>query len=48
MLWVTMDGDAQDYVLSTGHQACFSRPGLLVIEGMSAENEVELLSHGGV
>jgi hypothetical protein len=47
MLWVTMEGDAQDYVLGVGNQACFARSGLLVIEGMSAENEMELVEETG-
>ena len=37
-LWVTMEGDANDYVLTPGDRQCFQGPGLLLIETLGQEN----------
>jgi hypothetical protein len=41
-LWVTMEGDDQDYALREGEHARFAGSGLLVIEGLADYNEAEL------
>ncbi len=41
-VWVTMEGDDQDYALRDGEIARFSGAGLLVAEGLSDYNEVVL------
>lgn len=33
-VWITMEGDAQDYILASEQEHEFSGPGLLVIEGL--------------
>jgi len=35
LLWVTMAGDATDYLLESGQTVRFSRPGKLVIEALA-------------
>ncbi len=39
-VWVTMEGDDQDYALRGGEIARFSGAGLLVVEGLSDYNEL--------
>jgi hypothetical protein len=41
-VWVTMEGDDQDYALRDGEIARLSGAGLLVVEGLSDYNEVVL------
>ena len=41
-VWVTMEGDDQDYALRDGEIARFSGGGLLVVEGLSDYNELVL------
>ena len=36
-LWVTMEGDANDYVLTPGDRQCFHGPGHILIEAIGQE-----------
>ena len=40
-LWVTFEGDPEDYVLEDGETMTFSGPGLLVAEGLQDSNSLE-------
>jgi hypothetical protein len=41
-IWVTMEGDEQDYAVRGGEFVRFAGSGLLVIEGLGEYNEAEL------
>lgn len=40
--WATLEGDPADHVIEPGSITCLAGPGLLVIEGLSAENAVSI------
>lgn len=40
-LWITFEGDLEDYVLEDGETMTFSGPGLLVAEGLQDSNSLE-------
>ena len=40
--WITMEGDAQDYVLTANEEQAFAGPGMLVIEGLQQGARVHL------
>ncbi len=41
-VWITMEGDDQDYAVRRGELVRFSGAGLLVVEGLADYNEAEL------
>src|SRR5262245_21344994 len=42
ILWATMEGDIRDYLIPSGERACFTAPGLLVLQGLGKDNEAEV------
>jgi hypothetical protein len=40
--WITMEGDAEDHVLTTDEEREFTGPGLLVIEGLEQGARIQL------
>ena len=40
--WITMEGDAQDHVLTSNEEREFAGPGLLVIEGLEQGARIRL------
>lgn len=41
--WITLEGDAQDHVLTSHEKREFSGPGLLVIEGLEQGARVQMV-----
>jgi hypothetical protein len=44
--WITMEGDAEDYVLTANDAREFTGPGLLVIEGLEQGAQIKLQISG--
>lgn len=43
ILWITMEGDSEDHVLSTGELFEVNGPGLLLLEALEDEAMVEMI-----
>lgn len=41
-MWITMEGDREDYVLTEGESMSFHGPGILVLEALKNETEASL------
>lgn len=44
LIWISMEGDPEDYLLAAGQRLCFAGPGLAVLQGMAGKNEVEWIT----